>query len=251
MKRAWGFAIGGWALFSTGCFSTTVSVNEQRLLLSEQRTILGEDGRMAPPVWHFREDAVVGQMPPTMCDTTRVWDTTRERVTVKRAHPAWGIGFLAAGAVSATAGSALLNEQPERVCSGQYPYESCSEHQPDKDLGVAFATMGLALGGAGLLALLIHTDQRALEHEQQLSRQVERCLSRRELGELLLVLRGPGGQLWPVQIQPDGAVTIPMPGVPAVPRGVDLQLVVYRAPSSKAPVLERGAVLDTLQLPEE
>jgi hypothetical protein len=71
------------------------------------------------------------------------------------------------------------------------------------------------------------------------------------LSELLLVLRGPGGQLWPVQIQPDGAVTIPMPGVPTIPRGVDLQLVVYRAPRAKDPVLERGAVLDTLQLPDD
>ncbi|HVY29174.1 MAG TPA: hypothetical protein VHB79_21595 [Polyangiaceae bacterium] len=253
MKRAWGVTVGGYALLCSGCFSTTVSVNEQRLLLREQRTIIGEDQRLTPSVWHFHEDAVVGRMQPTMCDTTRVWETNRERVTVKKPNRAWAIAFLSAGALSATAGSVLLNQPPERVCNGQYPYESCTTHQPGKELGLGFASMGLALGAAGLVALLIPTDVRVepLAHEQQLTRQLERCLSRHDLGELLLVLRGPGGQLWPIQVGPDGAVSIPMPGTPPIPRGTDLQLVVYRAPHSKAPVVQTGAVLDTLQLPEE
>lgn len=259
MTRGWGLMLAC-GLLGSGCYRTTVSVQEQRVLLREERSVVGEETRSVAPIWHFRDGVVVGQLQPTLCDTTRVWQTTRERVTEKRPRREWGIGLLGLGLASGIAGAATYDSNLYLTCNDNPDFNgisqprSCSYREADNSLAKGFLTAALLaeLVGAGQL-LFTRPDVRVetLSRVEQATQQREPCSSRRDMSELLLVLRGPAGQLWPVQVSPAGAITVPLQTSRALPRGVDLKLVVYRAPHSKSSSFERGQVLDTLQLPSD
>jgi len=63
------------------------------------------------------------------------------------------------------------------------------------------------------------------------------------------VVRDADGHTWPVRLSSTAEARIPLPQTPDLPRGVDLKLVVYRAPRESGGVFRRGLVLETFQLP--
>lgn len=75
------------------------------------------------------------------------------------------------------------------------------------------------------------------------------CFTGADLEELVVLARDDAQHVWPVRLASTGEVRILLPQSPAVPRGVELELVVYRAPRHSGGLDRKGLVLSTFTLP--
>jgi hypothetical protein len=110
---------------------------------------------------------------------------------------------------------------------------------------------GAVLGAVGMVMALQEgsTSTEVLNTKDHSRSVTEPCLAASDLAELVLMARDPAGHVWPIRLASSTEARIPLPQSPDVPRGVELELVVYRAPRHSGGLYRRGTVLDTFQLP--
>jgi hypothetical protein len=245
----------------TSCYRTSVETSVVRHNAHELRTPLQAEGELATPVWQFRDDAIVTQLKPGPCRATRDWVATEVRTTTRSPRRDLAGIALGVGLVAEVIGAATLDLTPEFYCDGMPvsgnvapPYaRSCEHRDPDNTVAKGLLVTGAVLLLVGTVASLQSTsvEQEVLgERAHQLDK-VEPCISSRELAELVLAVRGPAGQLWPVKLTGSAEVAIATRQSPPLPRGVELQLVVFTPPRTERTVLSRGKVLGTFELPSQ
>lgn len=252
---------GGWfvvSMLTLGC-STSVSTAVVENRVNEQRIPIDAASPRLQVSWQHGPDALVAQLSPQQCRHERAWVDSETRTTVR--SPIRWLGPTAYGFATATSLLFALTYDRELdfKCDGQtveprpnvvYP-SSCGFHEPDNTLPKVLAVSSLVFLTVGIVGSLQRTQYKSelLRETPQATSTTSACLTPRELSELVLVVRAPNAQLWPVQLSSDGRATLALTQTPQLPRGVDLKLVVYRAPHSKLAALQRGQVLATFQLP--
>ena len=93
------------------------------------------------------------------------------------------------------------------------------------------------------------TTSEVLSRKENSSDVTESCFTGHDLAELLVVARDQSGHVWPVRLASTGEVRIPLPQSPDIPRGVELELGVYRAPRFSGGLYRRGLVLESFERP--
>lgn len=254
--------LGGWVVvgaLSLGC-STSVSTAVVENRVSEQRIPIDAASPRLQVSWQHGPDALVAQLSPQQCRHDRAWVDSETRTTVR--SPIRWVGPTAYGFATATSVlfAITYDREPDFKCGGQtieeprsdvvYP-SSCGFHEPDNTLPKVLAVSSLVFLTVGVVSSLQRTQYKTevLSETPQATSTTAACLTPRDLSELVLVVRAPNAQLWPVQLSSDGRATLALAQTPQLPRGVDLKLVVYRAPRSNLAALQRGQVLATFQLP--
>jgi hypothetical protein len=249
-------------LLCGGCYRTTVTTKTVESQRTERRVPLDEASPLLRSRWQIEPDEVVGQLDLQTCQTTRAWTVTKTRTTDRKPQrelPWLGLGVGAAFAIGA---AATYDSHAQFYCDGQPQTEpvvsilvrdpnSCHFESPDNTVPQVLAVSSLLFLSLAVVAGLQKGDRsrEVLDETRHGAVATEPCLGPRDLQRLLLVVRGPTGQLWPVRLSADGQARIPLPQSPELPRGVDLELVVYREPRFDGGLLKRGRVLDTFRLP--
>jgi hypothetical protein len=206
---------------------------------------LAMDAPAFTSTWRVSPDHIEGRLDWQQCERESTWTT--KRIRVSRRTGTLTAGALLLGASSGAILAALATRtEPSKRC-GVY---GCKIVWSDPTPSKAWAVTGAVLltGGVVLLVVGGGTKVETLADEPKQARSTGPCLSPRELSELLLVLK-VGQKLWPVRLEENGHVRVLVPEGTRVPAGVDLQLLVFRAPSSTGDLpLSRGQVLETLRL---
>jgi hypothetical protein len=207
--------------------------------------------------WHVEGDAIVGELKLQTCQATRKWTTSEVRITKHDApeSPVWiglGLGALTS-LVSAVSWKhdliAHCPSLPEQLAT-MGPPPRCTFEKPDNTFPEVMLGASVAFWTMGIIASAQHdyTTEEVLGEKQHATAGTEPCLGATDLAELLLVARGPSGQLWPVRLLSSVEARIPLPQSPDVPRDVEIDLVVHRAPRTLGGLLHKGDVLDTFKV---
>jgi hypothetical protein len=214
--------------------------------LKVQRRKLISDAPAFTSSWRLGPDHIDGHIEWQQCEREISWTTRRVRVSRTTGTRNGGAVLISAATV-VTAITAATYPKPEKHCSF---YGACTFSSPDTTLTKVLAASGLALlvGGVVMLAVGDRAKVETFPDEPGQARSTGPCISPRELPELVLVLR-VGRNLWPIRLEKSGDVRVLVPEGARVPEGVDLEVVVFRAPADVADLpLIRGQVLETLRL---
>jgi hypothetical protein len=127
---------------------------------------------------------------------------------------------------------------------------SCRPKERDNTLSAVLFGTSLVFWVVGGIAVSRHPS----EHTQELSSESheeateESCLSVLDRTGSVLMARGAGGA-WPVRWRTASELTIPLPQTPEIPRGVELELVVFRSRRDSADLWKQGKVVARFTLP--
>jgi hypothetical protein len=226
-----------------GCSSVTVVEESTPVKLRLRK--LAMDAPAFTSTWRVAPDRIEGHLDWQQCEREISWTNKRVRVSRSTSTRTAGAVLLGLSGV-AMLGALATRPEPEKRCG----FNGCSFSSPDATPSKAWAASALVLltGGVVLMVVGGGTKLETLADEPKQARSTGPCLSPAEVSELLLVLK-VGPKLWPVRLEQNGDVRVLVPEGTRVPTGVDLQLVVFRAPSAAGDLpLIRGQVLETLRL---
>jgi hypothetical protein len=244
----------GAALCCAGCYRTTVVTNTIKRDRIERREPADDTAPLLRSSWRVEADAIIGRLDVQQCRALRQWTSLKVRVTTRTTNHSAGWTLVGIASVTGVIGAATLDYEPINSCPGQgvplSEVQNCIKY-PDNTLPYVITGTGAVLAVVGLVALLQKggTTTEVLDRKSHSTGGTESCLTDADLRELLLVVRSADGRLWPVQLTSTAEARIPLPQSPDLPRGMDLKLVVYRAPRSSSGLFQRGLVLDTFRLP--
>jgi hypothetical protein len=226
-----------------GCSS--VSVVEESTPVKVRLRKLAMDAPAFTSTWRVAPDHIEGRLDWQQCERESTWTTKRIRVSRRTGTRAAAAVMLGASSVATVAALATM-PQPRERCGIYGCTASWSDSTPSKVW--AASALALLTGGVVLWVVSSGAKVETLADEPKQASSTGPCLSPNELAELLLVLK-VGQKRWPVRLQENGDVRVLVPEGTRVPVGVDLELVVFRAPSGAADLpLVRGQVLATLRL---
>jgi hypothetical protein len=234
------------ALLGTGgAGCSSVSVVEESTPVKVRLRKLAMDAPAFTSTWRVAPDNIEGHLDWQQCERESTWTTKRMRVSRRTGTRTAGAVMLGASTVATLAAVATLPKPQERC--GVY---GCTVSWSDSTPSKVWAASGLVLLTGGLVLMVVGsgTKVETLADEPKQVRSTGPCLTARDVSELLLVLK-VGQKLWPVRLEENGDVRVLVPEGTPVPAGVDLKLVVFRAPSAAGDLpLRRGQVLETLRL---
>lgn len=246
------------ALACTSCYRTAVTTETREGQRSERRVPAAADAPLWRATWHVEADAVVGELDAQECQAKRAWTTSDVRKTEHIPYHSTGWALVGLGTLASVTSAVTFNgeitakcEDPTFTTGGDLVPGSCRTERPDNTVPKFMLGTAVVLGAAGLVMLLHphETTTEVLGRKRHEASATESCFTGHDLRELLVVARDDAGHVWPVHLASTGEARIPLPQSPDVPRGVELQLVVYRAPRSSGGLYTRGLVLDTFTLP--
>jgi hypothetical protein len=195
-------------------------------------------------------NAVVGELDVQACQAKRAWTTSDIRTTERIPYHSSGWAFVGLGSLASVTSAVSWDHELKTKCDGQV-FDPCHVESADNTFPKFMAGTAVVLATAGLVMLLQphETTTEVLGRKRHETSVTESCFTASDLKEMVVVARDDAGHVWPVRLASTGEARIPLPQSPEVPRGVELELVVYRAPRSSGGLYTRGLVLDTFTLP--
>lgn len=236
-------------LACSGCYRTAVTTQTIERQRYERRVPLSASAPIWHASWHEEPDAIVGQLDVQECRTSRAWTSLQMRVTERTPYHSAGWAFVGLASVAAFVGAVAWDSKVNYHCD-DYP-GGCHSEFPANTLPKFMLGTSLVLGTTGVIMVLEDggTTSEVLSRKEDSSNVTKSCFTGHDLAELLVVARDESGRVWPVHLASTGEARIPLPQSPDVPRGVELELVVYRAPHSSGGLYRRGLVLETFERP--
>lgn len=252
---------GAWmlgALACVGCYRTAVTTDTREGQRSERRVPAAADAPLWRATWHVEADAVVGELDVQECQARRAWTTLDVRTTERIPYRSSGWAFVGVGSLASVTSAVTWDHEVTSKCddptftpSGAPVFAPCRVETADNTFPKFMLGTAVVLGMAGLVMLLQPggTTTEVLDRRRHQTSTTESCFTGNDLKEMIVVARDAAGHIWPVRLTSTGEARIPLPQTPDVPRGVEIELVVYRAPRSSGGLYSRGLVLDTFVLP--
>lgn len=236
------------ALWLTSC-TTTVHVANGKSPVEERRTRLWPKAPLLSASWQVEPRAITGEVTWTPCRHERRWSSAHVRTT--RHAPSHTLGWMLLAVGGGANVGALVAWDPEikSVCHGPFQGDCHFEKADNTAAAALLVTSAVAYTGSMILFLSKPRQvEERLNPKQHHVVETAACVPARDLAELVLVLK-VGQQYWPVRLDEHGRVQVLVPTGVDVPRDVDLELVVYRAPRGAAQLpMHKGQVLDSLRL---
>lgn len=237
-------------LVLSGCYRTTVTESVVERDRIELRRPAQPDAPLLSTTWHEEPGLLVGVVTPQTCEVERKWTTVQVRTTKQTPARALGAaGFVIAALLDVAAGAALATK-PGNSCQGVSTEASCSPKEKDNTLSVVLLGTSVVFWIVGGVAVGSHPR----EHTEELSSETQQeageepCLSVLDRTGSVLMARGAGAA-WPVRWRTARELTITSPQIPQIPRGVELELVVFRSRPESADLWKRGTVVARFTIP--
>lgn len=230
-------------LSAPGCYRTSFNTSTTRDFGYEHRTPTDSEGEGITSRWQVESGRITGKVDWGSCQIERM--SYRIDEVTRRREPDKLLGYvlLGGGVLSTLVGFSLWS------ASGSCPTGGCSGER-----NVTFLVLGLGaglpamgVGGATLLGKSSLSVEKTERHED-VKKEVAACIQHQDLAELALVLELEPGKKLPVQLSADGSAVIELPAGFEMPRGVELPILVERAPPRSGDVLERAQVIGTVSL---
>lgn len=247
LRRARRMAVAAAAVLlgTTGCYRTRLTSTTTEDFGYERRTPKA-DGEGISSEWQAEDGRVTGKVDWGSCRVERMSYRVVEVTRWREPDKLTGYLLLGGGVLSTALGLALWN------ASGSCPSGGCSGERNSTflvlGLGAGLPTMGV--GAATLLGKVSVTAEKG-ERQEDVKDEIGSCIQPRDLAELALVLEVEAGKTLPVRISEDGSAVIEVPAGSALPQGVDLPVVVQRAPRRAGDILSRSQVIGTVRLGDD
>ncbi|MEI9936877.1 MAG: hypothetical protein WDO69_06615 [Pseudomonadota bacterium] len=240
-----------------GCMQreTTQTVKSPVL---ERRTQADASEPLLRSEWQVEDGRIVGHVVWGSCVSERAWSVEEQKIEHVRPLPA--AGWLTAGAGSAAiiTGLAIRNTQLTVKCtdvpqSGEEPsFPVCQGQEPENGASNAAIVVGtLALvTGAVLIAIRPSDKVTVLKHEPHAERSVSPCIAPEDLAVMSLLLKLGKNRFVHVTVAANGEASADLAASAHLPKGADLDIVVYRAPPVFAKALPRWTVIGHVHVPD-
>jgi hypothetical protein len=226
-----------------GCYRTSFSTTAMRDFGYEHRTPTDAEGEGITSEWQVESGRITGKVDWGSCQIERMSYRTDEVTRRREPDKLLGYVLLGGGVLSTLVGFSLWS------ASASCPNGGCSGER-----NVTFLVLGLGAGlpamGVGGMTLLgkPSLSVEKTERHEDVKKEVSGCIQQQDLAELALVLEVEAGKKLPVQLSADGSAVIELPAGFQMPRGVELPILVERAPPRSGDVLERAQVIGTVSL---
>lgn len=246
------------ALACAGCYRTAITTETREGNRSERRVPAAAGAPIWRSSWRVEADAVVGELDVQACQAKRAWTSSDVRTTERIPYHSTGWAFVGLGSLASVTSAVTWDHELTAKCedqtftpTGNPAFTPCHAESADNTFPKFMLGTAVVLGTAGVIMLLQshETTTEVLGSQRHETSVAESCFTASDLKELVVVARDGAGHVWPVRLASTGEARIPLPQSPDVPRGVELQLVVYRAPRFSGGLYTRGLVLDTFELP--
>lgn len=229
---------------NVACSSTVREVEQTTPVTVHRRKLAAEAPSLASS-WRLTPNNIEGHIAWQQCEREESWTTKRTRVTRTPGTRNAGLALVGVSSLLTVASVATYPE-PVKHC-GVY---GCTYSDPDTTTTKALGVSALVLLTGGIVMMVFggRTEVETFADEPKQVRSTGPCVLPSELADLVLVLK-VGRDLWPMRLEANGDVRVLIPDGAKVPTGVDLEVVVYRAPAGAGDLpLSRGQVLKTLRL---
>lgn len=217
--------------------------------VQERRTPVDVSEPLLRSEWRVDSGRIVGHVTWSSCTNERSWSIDEQRVKHVRPMPTVALLLMAAGLGGVIVGSATRSSEPTTKCMLVDGFESCTQELPDNTASeVAVLTGLLALATSSLMLAIKPSDQvTVLKHEPHAEQVVSACVAPAELN--LLLKLGPN-RFAHITIDADGQASADLPANARLPKGSDLEVVVFRAPTAFSKTLPQWTAVGHVHVPE-
>ena len=241
-----------------GC-AESVTTQTVKSPVLERRTQADESEPLLRSEWQVEAGRIVGKVTWGSCVSERSWSVEEQRVEHVRPIPAAGYLTAGAGAAAIIGGLAAYKRQPVTTCTDVFPlhpdetaYQSCNTAQPENTgskVAVLFGSVALV---TGILLLAIKPSDKVtvLKHEPHVEKSVSPCVAAEDVAVMSLLLKLGANRFVHITVDKDGEASVDLPASARLPKGADLDVVVYRAPAALTKTLPRWTTIGHVHVPE-
>jgi hypothetical protein len=237
-----------------GC-AHSVSTQTVKSPVLERRTQVNPSEPLLRSEWQVDGGRIVGRVMWGSCVSERSWSVDEQRV--ERVRPSTTAGLLAigAGVAAIIGGLAAYSSEAVVTCTnvpGQAGYQSCKSEAPSNTESKAASVLGTAVLGMGVILLAVKPSDKVtvLKHEPHAEKGVSPCIAAEDLSVMSLLLKLGPNRFAHITVAPDGQASADLPPSARLPKGADLDVVVYRAPRALANALPRWTKVGQVHVPE-
>lgn len=242
-----------------GACAENVTVQAVKSPVLEQRTQVDASEPLLQSEWQVDAGRIVGKVTWGSCVSERSWSVEEQRVEHVRPIPAAGYLAAGAGAAAIIGGLAAYKTQPVTTCTDVYPlhpdesaYQSCKTGYPENTgskVAVLFGSVALVTG-IMLLAIKPSDKVTVLKHEPHAEKSVSPCIAAEDVAVMSLLLKLGANRFAHITVDKDGEASVDLPANARLPKGADLDVVVYRAPAALTKTLPRWTTIGRVHVPE-
>ena len=254
--RALGLVLA--AQYGLGGCAQSVTTQTVKSPVFERRTQVAANEPLLRSEWQVAGGRVVGHVSWGSCVSQRSWSVEEQRIDHVRPSPPAGILMAGAGAAATVVGLATHNSQltikcTDTVSSSEFgSFQDCRGVEPDNTgSNVAILSGALLLVvGSVLIATRPSDKVTVLKHEPHAETSVSPCIAPEDLSVMSLLLKLGPNRFAHITVAADGEASADLPADAHLPRGADLDIVVYRAPTAFAATLPRWTAVGHVHVPD-
>jgi len=166
-----------------------------------------------------------------------------------RPLPTAGLILVGGGLAGVVAGIATRKSEGPTTCGLVGATNTCIQEAPDNTTAnVAAVTGGLAVAMGVLLLTIKPADKvTVLQHEPHAEKSISPCIAPAELN--LLLKLGPN-RFTHITVDQNGQASADLPAHAQLPKGAELEIVVFRAPPVFSKALPKWTVVGHVHVPE-
>lgn len=227
-------------------------VQERRRQVNASEPLLSSE-------WQVEGGRILGHVMWSSCVRERSWSVEEQRVEHVRPLPEAGIITGGAGLAAIITGLALRDTKPTTECTTVYSqrsdvpgFESCSTQQPENggsDVAIVVGALALVTG-AVLLGIKPSDKITVLKREPHAETSVSPCVAAEDLSIMILLVKLGPNRFVHVTVDAHGEASADLPANARLPKGADLEILVYRAPPVLAKALPRWTAIGHVHVPD-
>jgi hypothetical protein len=136
-------------------------------------------------------------------------------------------------------------------CTGAFGNE-CEPELPDNTASNVAVIMGSLAMGVGMALLWIKPSDTitVLKHEPHAEKSVSPCIVAEDLSTMVLLLKLGANRFVHVTVDANGDASADLTASARLPKGADLEVLVYRAPPAFAQALPRWTTIGHVHVPD-
>ena len=209
--------------------------------------------------WQVEGGRILGHVVWGSCVSARSWSVEQQRVDHVRPLPAVALLTAGAGLAALITGVATRDTQLTMQCTDVYSqradtpgFQSCRGQLPENgasDVSIVAGAIGMA---TGLILLGIQPSDKVtvLKHEPHAETSVSPCIAPEDLSIMSLLLKLGPNRFVHVTVDAHGEASADLPASAHLPKGADLEILVYRAPPVLAKTLPRWTAIGHVHVPD-
>jgi len=253
------FSVLSSALFVLGACTRSVTTQTVKSPVLERRTQLNANEPLLRSEWRVEGGRIVGQVTWGSCESERSWTIEEQRVESVRPLPSAGLLTAGVGAAAIIGGLVAYDGEPKLTCTDVYSqqagvpgYQTCTSSMPENTGSKVAVLSGTAALAAGLLMLAVKPSDtvRVLKHEPHVEKTSSPCIVASDLSVMSLLLKLGPNRFAHITVAANGEASADLPASARLPRGKDLEVLVYRAPPALAKILPQWTVFGHVHVPE-